>query len=105
MVPDDSRSNLLLGVQPARLSVYCGYFDDGAKPAEQKVVLVCDSVPKRIRIRHCVYQYGMLFVTGAFGVGTVFAILFTIAILVMLFRPDPYKKQERMMKGRAFAAA
>ena len=53
----------------------------------------------------CVYQYGMLFVTGAFGVGTVFAILFTIAILVMLFRPDPYKKQERMMKGRAFAAA
>ena len=53
----------------------------------------------------CVYQYGMLFTAGAFGVGTVFAILFTIAILVMLFRPDPYKKQERMMRGRAFAAA
>ena len=53
----------------------------------------------------CVYQYGMLFVTGAFGVGTVFAILFTLVIFVMLFRPDPYKKQERMMKGRAFAAA
>ncbi|MBM7023828.1 ferrous iron transport protein B [Treponema sp. Marseille-Q4523] len=53
----------------------------------------------------CVYQYGMLITAGAFGVGTVFAILFTIAILVMLFRPDPYKKQERMMRGRAFAAA
>ena len=53
----------------------------------------------------CVYQYGMLFVTGAFGVGTVFAILFTLVILVMLFRPDPYKKQEDMMRGRAVAAA
>jgi len=52
----------------------------------------------------CVYQYGMLFMTGAFGVGTVFAILFTLVILVMLFRPDPYKKQERMMRGRAVAA-
>ena len=53
----------------------------------------------------CIYQYGMLFTAGSFGVGTVFAILCTIAILVMLFRPDPYKKQERMMRGRAVAAA
>jgi ferrous iron transport protein B len=41
----------------------------------------------------CVYQYGMLFSAGAFGIGTVFAIVFTIAVLYMLFRRDPYAKK------------
>ena len=85
--------------------MYRGYFDDGAKPAKPEVVLVRFQNIFAYVIALCVYQYGMLITAGAFGVGTVFAILFTIAILVMLFRPDPYKKQERMMRGRAFAAA
>ena len=42
----------------------------------------------------CVYQIGS-FVTGrAFGVGTAVGFLFLIAILFMLFRPDPYKNQK-----------
>ncbi len=41
----------------------------------------------------CVYQYGMWITAGVFGAGTVVAIAFTLVILVMLFRPDPYKKR------------
>jgi len=40
----------------------------------------------------CVYQYGMLITAGSFGAGTVIAAAFTVVILYMLFRPDPYKK-------------
>jgi ferrous iron transport protein B len=40
----------------------------------------------------CVYQYGVWISAGVFGAGTVVAIVFTLIILVMLFRPDPYKK-------------
>jgi ferrous iron transport protein B len=39
----------------------------------------------------CVYQYGVLFTAGVFGAGTVAAIAFTLIILFMLFRKDPYK--------------
>lgn len=46
-----------------------------------------------------VYQLGNLFTTGAFGVGTVFAILFTLAILYGLFRPNPYAKEDAMRKA------
>jgi ferrous iron transport protein B len=35
----------------------------------------------------CVYQLGMLFTAGSFGVATVFAFLFVIAFIYMLFRP------------------
>lgn len=48
-----------------------------------------------------VYQLGNLFTTGHFGVGTVFAILFTIAILFGLFRPNPYAKQDSLRKSAA----
>ena len=42
-----------------------------------------------------VYQIGAV-VTGAasFGAGTVIAIVFVIAFLFLLFRPDPYKGQQ-----------
>jgi ferrous iron transport protein B len=51
----------------------------------------------------CVYQYGMLFSAGAFGVGTVFAIAFTVIILYMLFRRDPYAERNSLKRGRTAA--
>ena len=42
----------------------------------------------------CVYQIGSVVTGGAFGVGTAVGFLFLIAILFMLFRPDPYKNQK-----------
>ena len=42
----------------------------------------------------CVYQIGSFVTGGAFGVGTAVGFLFLIAILFMLFRPDPYKNQK-----------
>lgn len=46
-----------------------------------------------------VYQLGKLFTGGGFGVGTVFAIIFVIAILYGLFRPNPYAKEDAMRKA------
>lgn len=42
----------------------------------------------------CVYQIGSFVTGGAFGVGTAVGFLFLIAILFMLFIPDPYKNQK-----------
>ena len=42
----------------------------------------------------CVYQIGSFVTGGAFGVGTAVGFLFRIAILFMLFRPDPSKNQK-----------
>ena len=42
----------------------------------------------------CVYQIGSFVTGGAFGVGTAVGFFFLIAILFMLFRPDPYKNQK-----------
>lgn len=42
----------------------------------------------------CVYQIGSFVTGGAFGVGTAVGFLFLIAIIFMLFRPDPYKNQK-----------
>ena len=42
----------------------------------------------------CVYQVGTLFTTGAFGVGTVVAILVIIGFLYLLFRP--YKESKTL---------
>ncbi len=42
----------------------------------------------------CVYQIGSFVTGGAFGVGTAVGFLSLIAILFMLFRPDPYKNQK-----------
>lgn len=42
----------------------------------------------------CVYQIGSFVTGGAFGVGTAVGFLFLIAILFVLFRPDPYKNQK-----------
>ena len=46
----------------------------------------------------CVYQIGSFVTGGAFGVGTAVGFLFLIAILFMLFRPDPYKNQKAYSK-------
>ncbi len=51
----------------------------------------------------CVYHY-MLLATGVFTVGTVFAIVFTAAILYMLFRKDPYKGMSFEVKRSVPAA-
>ena len=42
----------------------------------------------------CVYQLGTLFVTGAFGIGTVVAILLIIGFIYLLFRP--YKESKTL---------
>ena len=42
----------------------------------------------------CVYQIGSFVTGGAFGVGTAVGFHFLIAILFILFRPDPYKNQK-----------
>ena len=52
----------------------------------------------------CVYQIGSFVTGGAFGVGTAVGFLFLIAILFMLFRPDPYKDQKVYSKRSVQAA-
>lgn len=42
----------------------------------------------------CVYQIGSFILGGAFTAGTVVGFLFAIILLVLLFRPDPYKNQK-----------
>lgn len=41
-----------------------------------------------------VYQIGSFLTGGAFGVGSIVAIILLAALLFMLFRPDPYKDQK-----------
>lgn len=41
-----------------------------------------------------VYQLGMLFVHGIFGIGTIFALGFLLIILILLVRPNPYKEMD-----------
>ena len=41
-----------------------------------------------------VYQIGSLLTGGAFGVGSIVAIILLAVLLFMLFRPDPYKDQK-----------
>ena len=41
-----------------------------------------------------VYQVGSFVTGGAFGIGTAVGFIFLIALLFMLFRPDPYKNQK-----------
>ena len=52
----------------------------------------------------CIYQIGTLITTGAFGIGTVIAVILVIGFLYLLFRP--YKESESLkvdMKGVAAA--
>ena len=51
----------------------------------------------------CFYQIGSFVTGGAFGVGTAVGFLFLIAILFMLFRPDPYKNQKVYSKRSVIA--
>ena len=50
----------------------------------------------------CIYQIGTVFTTGAFGIGTVVAILCIVGFLYLLFRPAP---KENEHKAGAFAKA
>ena len=43
----------------------------------------------------CIYQFGILFTTGSFGVGTVFAILILLMFGYLLFRPNPEQKKRK----------
>ena len=45
-----------------------------------------------------VYQVGSFVTGGAFGIGTAVGFIFLIALLFMLFRPDPYKNQKAYSK-------
>ena len=42
----------------------------------------------------CFYQIGSFVTGGAFGIGTVVGFIVLIAMLFLLFRPDPYKDQK-----------
>ena len=42
----------------------------------------------------CFYQIGSFVTGGAFGIGTVVGFVVLIAMLFLLFRPDPYKEQK-----------
>lgn len=50
----------------------------------------------------CIYQIGTLANTGAFGLGTVFAVVFIAGFLYLLFRP--YKESGTLHAGYKFAA-
>ena len=50
----------------------------------------------------CVYQFGTLFATGTFGVGTVIAFLLLAGFFYLLFRP--YRERGSLRTGRRKAA-
>ena len=52
-----------------------------------------------------VYQFGMLFLGGGFGLGTAVASVLLLVMLFMLFRPDPYKDQKVYSKRSVQAAS
>ena len=53
----------------------------------------------------CVYQIGLVVTgTGAFGVGTVVALILVAILLFLLFRPDPYKNQNDVTRRSVQAA-
>ena len=71
-----------------------GNRNNGAADAVQKVVLVCGCVPECIAyvVSLSVYQIGTFVLGGAFTVGTAVGIAIAVILLILLFRPDPYKK-------------
>lgn len=52
-----------------------------------------------------VYQIGAFVMGGAFGIGTVVGIAVALVILVMLFRPDPYKEQKTYSRSSVQAVS
>ncbi len=40
----------------------------------------------------CIYQIGSVFAGGAFGIGTVVAIVLAAVLIYLIFRPNPYKE-------------
>lgn len=50
----------------------------------------------------CIYQIGMLVSTGAFGLGTIFAVVFIAGFLYLMVRP--YKESGTLNVGYKFAA-
>ena len=53
----------------------------------------------------CFYQIGSFVTGGAFGIGTVVGFVVLIAMLFLLFRPDPYKDQKTYAKRSVQAAS
>lgn len=52
----------------------------------------------------CVYQFGMLIQCGQITAGTIAAIAFSFVFVIMIVRPDPYKKRE-LYFNKEFAPA
>mgnify|MGYP000046046843 CR=1 FL=1 len=46
-----------------------------------------------------VYQIGSFVMGGAFGIGTAAGFIVAIIFLILLFRPDPYKKPESLYQN------
>lgn len=46
-----------------------------------------------------IYQFGTLITTGAFGIGTVVAIITLLAVIYLLFFKKPYSPEEQMRKA------
>ena len=51
------------------------------------------------------YQIGMLFIGGAFTLGSAVALVLLAVMLFLLFRPDPYKDQKVYSKRSVQATA
>ncbi len=47
-----------------------------------------------------VYQIGTFVLGGAFTVGTAVGIAIAVILLILLFRPDPYKNKKYIPNGR-----
>ena len=82
-----------------------GYFHNGPADAVQKVVLVRDHFPERIRLLRStdVLSVRSSMEGGSFGIGTAAAVVVLLGFLYMLFRPDPYKNQKKASR-RSVAA-
>ncbi len=52
----------------------------------------------------CVYQFWTVFTGGAIGIGTIAAVIVLVAMLYMLFRPDPSNKLKAQSKESASRA-
>ncbi|MDR1800593.1 MAG: ferrous iron transporter B [Lachnospiraceae bacterium] len=47
----------------------------------------------------CIYQFGVLFTGGSFGIGAIVAILITVGFFYLLFRPDRQKAALKLKKA------
>ena len=77
-----------------------GNRNNGAADAVQKVVLVCGCVPECICVCRIFERISDRYVVlgGAFTVGTAVGIAIAVILLILLFRPDPYKNEKNIFQ-------